>query len=220
MRCLSGLSPPTRGNRIYSGYRGVRLRSIPAHAGEPCPSARESRPIRVYPRPRGGTASEVVLTLTSVGLSPPTRGNRLHLLSPSSCRRSIPAHAGEPAYSTAALLTTPVYPRPRGGTRVCANAPSRIRGLSPPTRGNQLGGKSPASALEVYPRPRGGTARETRSRNSREGLSPPTRGNRCHSHNCAQSARSIPAHAGEPKGAERLPSPNRVYPRPRGGTRL
>ena len=51
----SGLSPPTRGNRVEP----VRLRgldgSIPAHAGEPAAPCPPAAGCRVYPRPRGGT---------------------------------------------------------------------------------------------------------------------------------------------------------------------
>ena len=51
----------------------------------------------------------------------------------------------------------------------------------------------------------------------RQGLSPPTRGSRCAAHRSAVLARSIPAHAGEPRVHEGTTSASRVYPRPRGG---
>ena len=102
-----------------------RLRSIPAHAGEPPHSTagRSKIPlmISVYPRPRGGARTSKPSTFlpglspptrgshardigheTPGGLSPPTRGSR----APTSfavsyfTERSIPAHAGEPLVVT------------------------------------------------------------------------------------------------------------------------
>ena len=52
-----GLSPRVRGNRP-GGLRGlIRLRSIPARAGEPNPTKRTDAVYRVYPRACGGTDS-------------------------------------------------------------------------------------------------------------------------------------------------------------------
>ena len=50
-----GLSPPTRGNLGSRPSPCSRIRSIPAHAGEPCIASSVSGAPRVYPRPRGGT---------------------------------------------------------------------------------------------------------------------------------------------------------------------
>ena len=92
-----GLSPPTRGNLRDGGAADVKGGSIPAHAGEPrllriCLS-RDG----VYPRPRGGTYRAASQAWSNCGLSPPTRGNRQRAPRPEVRRRSIPAHAGEPA---------------------------------------------------------------------------------------------------------------------------
>ena len=51
------------------------------------------------------------------------------------------------------------------------------------------------------------------------GLSPPTRGNRAVRGAADHRSRSIPAHAGEPRRRAGLNWRQRVYPRPRGGTR-
>ena len=137
-----------------------------------------------------------------------------------------------------ALSFCPVYPRPRGGT-ICALSPTpRGLGLSPPTRGNQPSRRRgtltprsiPAHAGEpgsagwgksiskVYPRPRGGTLPIRVWLHPPKGLSPPTRGNRTlRALNPAWQG-SIPAHAGEPDSGTGIARPNRVYPRPRGGT--
>ena len=131
-----------------------------------------------------------------------------------------------------------VYPRPRGGTVKDVYVEPDADGLSPPTRGNRPrkvpadldGGSIPAHAGEpatrrcsttfppVYPRPRGGTfERPLRVRHA-IGLSPPTRGNRSGDGREKTMARSIPAHAGEPKRSHMRSTGEAVYPRPRGGT--
>ena len=198
VRAVYGLSPPTRGNHgppsRYAGSYG----SIPAHAGEPhSPPAEPTHP-RVYPRPRGGTTSRPGYWLDAQGLSPPTRGNLPPWPHGSPCRRSIPAHAGEPYIAGWEQLYITVYPRPRGGTGVNPIVGHQETGLSPPTRGN-LGGMLPSDATlgsipahageprqgssrptseALYPRPRGGTQGGSTTSITRYGLSPPTRGNR------------------------------------------
>ena len=70
----------------------------------------------------------------------------------------------------------------------------------------------------VYPRPRGGTAHAVAVAVPDAGLSPPTRGNPLSRVAHRRLQRSIPAHAGEPRGASARGVWLRVYPRPRGGT--
>ena len=55
----------------------------------------------------------------------------------------------------------------------------------------------------VYPRPRGGTDGATMTAVAAEGLSPPTRGNPDDERSTLADARSIPAHAGEPRADAR-----------------
>ena len=193
-----GLSPPTRGN-LYRRLSPVFLpRSIPAHAGEPWQIRSICHWAEVYPRPRGGTRFCVPSPFASVGLSPPTRGNRFPFLMGNPIRRSIPAHAGEPLIQAILGIIAKVYPRPRGGTP-CERIP-------------------PASARRVYPRPRGGTSTENGGRLASGGLSPPTRGNLTGESARKPSPGSIPAHAGEPVASRLGLCACRVYPRPRGGT--
>ena len=175
-----------------------RLRSIPAHAGEPWWSWNGDLQFPVYPRPRGGTANLPASGFPDTvyprprggtdnwhgwmdkgeGLSPPTRGNRRLCASSIPRTRSIPAHAGEPAVRLAFAPQPSVYPRPRGGTNVKSISKRGVSGLSPPTRGN----------LVQHPVPH------------------PLVG-------------SIPAHAGEPCLTAPGCGVRGVYPRPRGGTR-
>ena len=215
---MTGLSPPTRGNRSSDMLRRNSSRSIPAHAGEPQGEAGGLRTATVYPRPRGGTVYVWLALDEGEGLSPPTRGNRRPKPASQNRRRSIPAHAGEPPFIPSRCRMATVYPRPRGGTHeLDAHGELRV-GLSPPTRGNPFskarerhnGRSIPAHAGEplcvdtaqprqrVYPRPRGGTMSESDNPRLRAGLSPPTRGNPLRLGRLAFGQRSIPAHAGEP----------------------
>ena len=172
-----GLSPPTRGNLQPRPQLQLAPRSIPAHAGEPGSSSPSTRPLGVYPRPRGGTHAGLRYTSHAEGLSPPTRGNLQPRPQLQLAPRSIPAHAGEPLGLRPPSTTRGVYPRPRGGTEPLRVADAVVTGLSPPTRGNHrrsnrhrdYWGSIPAHAgepgskvipptgSEVYPRPRGGT---------------------------------------------------------------
>ena len=74
-RGVSGLSPPTRGNRVPFHRARKYRRSIPAHAGEPRRARGHTGRARVYPRPRGGTGHGDADADPIHGLSPPTRGN-------------------------------------------------------------------------------------------------------------------------------------------------
>ena len=173
-----GLSPPTRGNPRTLTSRIIRVRSIPAHAGEPLARSVVRFGRRVYPRPRGGTPPAKPKGGAGCGLSPPTRGNPPPAGQRHAGHGSIPAHAGEPVPRTRIRIRGTVYPRPRGGTCCGLSAISSDRGLSPPTRGNRAGwtgsrenrrsipahagepqtARSPSPSAWVYPRPRGGTA--------------------------------------------------------------
>ena len=136
--CGCGLSPPTRGNLLAVSRELWRVRSIPAHAGEPGLDAEEDAEDRVYPRPRGGTFERVTCSSVGGGLSPPTRGNPPNQPFAPAPVRSISAHAGEPRRGGRRSRIRRVYPRPRGGTAVFPADGVSSRGLSPPTRGNRL----------------------------------------------------------------------------------
>ena len=132
-----GLSPRVRGNLRRPDRPGRQLRSIPACAGEP-----QEIPVRggagtVYPRVCGGTANKGRYARDSEGLSPRVRGNRLPEAREGRHARSIPACAGEPAYSPTGLCPERVYPRVCGGTLGWQLPDWISRGLSPRVRGNR-----------------------------------------------------------------------------------
>ena len=190
-------------------------------------------------RRRGGATSLIRGDTARKGLSPPTRGSQDHKRTVIHTIGSIPAHAGEPPCAGATGCTSWVYPRPRGGA-IPPPLPTRTgQGLSPPTRGSRSRRSSTATCMTVYPRPRGGASKRSSRWAQWRGLSPPTRGSRRANGHCggssgvyprprggagpsrlvvqAASARSIPAHAGEPSGPTSALRSWWVYPRPRGG---
>ncbi len=124
-RSSPGLSPRMRGNHSEAELRAEEIGSIPAHAGEPVRANTSGRKSRVYPRACGGTTLDAFLGHYPEGLSPRMRGNREVTRRFSVCKRSIPAHAGEPRRSCVASRTFWVYPRACGGT----NRPRHISAL-------------------------------------------------------------------------------------------
>ena len=204
------------------------------------PSSTARRNCSVYPRACGGTANPRAQHQNAQGLSPRVRGNPTGILPAKSRERSIPARAGEPdpRYPLAAELG--VYPRACGGTlaRSCRGAPTT--GLSPRVRGNPALTSSPRRwmssiparagepialqfanwSMWLYPRACGGTRYTLSRRWDAEALSPRVRGNHGPQRQRDESAGSIPARAGEPRGPLEAQSECRVYPRACGGTGL
>ena len=111
-----GLSPRVRGNLHVDTATNMKLRSIPACAGEPGAAAVGLEGGPVYPACAGEPAS--------LRQSTPPRG-------------SIPACAGEPPTCRRKARSRRVYPRVCGGTTVRPGALRRWRGLSPRVRGNR-----------------------------------------------------------------------------------
>ena len=192
--------------------------SIPARAGEPLSSPSGSAWAGVYPRACGGTAKRPGPSDWVQGLSPRVRGNRSAHCPVLSNRGSIPARAGEPAFTAASLNLDKVYPRACGGTTQVAAVAAWNEGLSPRVRGNHLSastwdaskGSIPARAGEpkfvpllsrstrVYPRACGGTASMMAGSRPAGGLSPRVRGNPGVTLQNQLAVGSIPARAGEP----------------------
>ena len=194
-----GLSPPVRGNPEREFWRYMGRGSIPARAGEPSLGACVCQLVGVYPRPCGGTLSELPTTSSGYGLSPPVRGNRGSAVPLLIRHGSIPARAGEPRPELPGANRRRVYPRPCGGTAGYSAAAGCWRGLSPPVRGNLPAIPQPPAAGGVYPRPCGGTETTNPGQHYPKGLSPPVRGNLHRIIRWNRKLRSIPARAGEPE---------------------
>ena len=240
LRCRmeeNGLSPRVRGNRIFTSRRAIRIRSIPASAGEP-------------------ERADCWIACKSV--YPASAGNPRHGAAGHHAGRSIPASAGEPINPCPPRHRAQVYPRECGGTTQGNNNEQRDwglsrecggtrpgtprsaggRGLSPRVRGNRppcpvlpRGCRSiPASAGEpevishldwtraVYPRECGGTPSDRPRPCVCRGLSPRVRGNLKPLVLAFGDWGSIPASAGEPAIGIALFTSGGVYPRECGGT--
>ena len=210
--------------------------STPAHAGN-TPARVAARAAQgVYPRPRGEYVHSSRISLTAVGLPPPTRGIRHPRKQIPVCNGSTPAHAGNTSGARPWSAHSAVYPRPRG--EYLSNAMDDIyeKGLPPPTRGipiqtalNYVSGRStPAHAgntaafkatggwSSVYPRPRGEYCVAATEAFRHGGLPPPTRGIRWCGCHWPWPWRSTPAHAGNTSAPNLTCLVNQVYPRPRG----
>ena len=220
--------------RLPDGEAG----SIPACAGEPPVCWGNRRLTTVYPRVCGGTWLPTGPKSTISGLSPRVRGNPAPPLRWYHKLRSIPACAGEPGPAASSAGRIRVYPRVCGGTCGGVSMWADSPGLSPRVRGNQRSKfpsieclrSIPACAGEpaprgycnrgctVYPRVCGGTSPGASSGLAVCGLSPRVRGNLRRAHHPAWQRGSIPACAGEPRGASISPAGGGVYPRVCGGT--
>ena len=132
----AGLSPRVRGNPDLRTATHRTGRSIPACAGEPSPAGRGAFSPRVYPRVCGGTSDFLSVAVSSLGLSPRVRGNRVRPVFFGVRIRSIPACAGEPSADAGLHDSLMVYPRVCGGTAPFHSLSLLSNGLSPRVRGN------------------------------------------------------------------------------------
>ena len=102
MKCLTylkgrgGLSPRVRGSRAGESEGVNGCRSIPACAGEPCPTLGTARCRWVYPRVCGGAWVDFGRKVLVPGLSPRVRGSHVDRVQVFAWVGSIPACAGEP----------------------------------------------------------------------------------------------------------------------------
>ena len=233
-----GLSPRVRGNPADLPNLAVRLRSIPACAGEPLGAVPTQRVKEVYPRVCGGTARALRAQGGHGGLSPRVRGNLDHDILTAFPQWSIPACAGEPVSPPRPRCRSSVYPRVCGGTILTPSGLQARNGLSPRVRGNLQGPVEhaphlrsiPACAGEpvdysrslashsVYPRVCGGTFALDVTASIGNGLSPRVRGNLEPAVLLGGVHGSIPACAGEPLSAGAVGNRLKVYPRVCGGT--
>ncbi len=232
-----GRSPRTRGSPFWNFAKRRVTRSIPAHAGEPFDPSPSLPLDPVDPRARGGALCQIRHIILYQGRSPRTRGSLLSVLIVVMFLRSIPAHAGEPAWPYQGRSILPVDPRARGGA--VKNKPLDLLaiGRSPRTRGSQyivkgmftMIGSIPAHAGEprrwrfssrspgVDPRARGGALFKSSHLQVGKGRSPRTRGSPDVGVGPDGDRGSIPAHAGEPVMILLIKLLKEVDPRARGG---
>ncbi len=109
-----GSSPPARGTLAAAERHRLRVRFIPACAGNT--GSAGSRMIRssVHPRLRGEHRSGSLSTRRQTGSSPPARGTLPSARPLRRCPRFIPACAGNTCRGGPAREVRPVHPRLRG----------------------------------------------------------------------------------------------------------
>ena len=158
-----GPSPRLRGKPGAAVFRGHRVRSIPAPAGETTRTWRRVKREEVHPRACGGNVSADRPRPRPLGPSPRLRGKpsgeHLH----HACGRSIPAPAGETSGLCLSQAKSAVHPRACGGNAGSCGRPVPGRGPSPRLRGKRPHrpfrmphrGSIPAPAGETPPRSRG-----------------------------------------------------------------
>ena len=130
-----GSSPRGRGTLIHQPISHVRMRFIPARAG----NARRPQGLRgrrpVHPRAGGERLDATAETVLAIGSSPRGRGTRFVKKSAMRFHRFIPARAGNASRSRTSPSHTTVHPR-AGGERIAASTVTRNGvGSSPRGRG-------------------------------------------------------------------------------------
>jgi len=132
-----GSSPRTRGTRCGPGWRGVRHRFIPAHAGNTSATKTRWCASTAHPRARGEHSCCTTYDLLHDGSSPRTRGTLDLNHQPRLSQRFIPAHAGNTRFSASTRMASAVHPRARGEHVIAAfSLPANV-GSSPRTRGTR-----------------------------------------------------------------------------------
>ncbi len=130
-----GLSPLARGTRQNGLSSLVRLRFIPAGAGNTCFRKSMDYCYSVYPRWRGEHGRTEYKAVYLLGLSPLARGTLALQQQHPWPRRFIPAGAGNTKCWWALMPQTQVYPRWRGEHVHTQTITESQNGLSPLARG-------------------------------------------------------------------------------------
>ena len=157
IRFDSGSSPHGRGTREGNPQVGLRLRIIPARAGNTGPAGRASRRPADHPRTGGEhTAAEVPVT-TTTGSSPHGRGT-LHLWPPPlPDGRIIPARAGNTTLRAFAPAVLADHPRTGGEHGTIISVGLSSFGSSPHGRGTLVNLVDDAPEYRIIPARAGNT---------------------------------------------------------------
>ena len=211
-----GSSPRARGTPPAAVVHRVRIRFIPAGAGNTRSSASHPPLSTVHPRGRGEHRSAIIRFTTESGSSPRARGTRSHVERTRQSRRFIPAGAGNTRHRKARPRTAAVHPRGRGehvGSRMSSSATARF---IPAGAGNTQPEAAVRSSLPVHPRGRGEHGRQSDSDRNTGGSSPRARGTRRQTRRRRTTQRFIPAGAGNTPTAPSSGGLFSVHPRGRG----
>ena len=220
----AGSSPRARGTPVVLLGRFLRLRFIPAGAGNTAGWRPPGLRLAVHPRGRGEHESSSSSSLILSGSSPRARGTQSTQRALLRRPRFIPAGAGNTLFEWFPLVVPTVHPRGRGEHISSFAAHKKLIGSSPRARGTHELARweslphrfIPAGAgntscrqtlrrlLPVHPRGRGEHNYSGCQRVAATGSSPRARGTRTSTLQNTTKKRFIPAGAGNTKTG-RLP---------------
>ena len=130
-----GSSPRMRGKPAARSRRVMRVRIIPAHAGQTSAAARAGWSRPDHPRACGANVLTLHLHHAASGSSPRMRGKRQMATLMSSTQRIIPAHAGQTSRRNSSCYRQPDHPRACGANVISGRLRHASGGSSPRMRG-------------------------------------------------------------------------------------
>ena len=233
---FTGSSPLARGTPRHREPDRVRIRFIPARAGNTLTAPNRPRPAPVHPRSRGEHLKGMFRERSCPGSSPLARGTRLRHRGPEHPPRFIPARAGNTMSTWPDEPSDSVHPRSRGehwsrmerahsgfgssplarGTRRRARPRLQPRRFIPARAGNTSPASPRRSCAPVHPRSRGEHGCPRTATTTPAGSSPLARGTPQGLHVGAALDRFIPARAGNTRPRRSGAAPIPVHPRSRG----
>ncbi len=191
-----GLSPLTRGTHTATRPDPHATRFIPAGAGNTGSSRHRSNTASVYPRWRGEHVPEMKKAGKTLRFIPAGAGNTLSRRAQSDTSPVYPRWRGEHDRFEPAWYSYPgLSPLARGTLMINSNMVKDMRFI-PAGAGNTGGRMYDLFKRAVYPRWRGEHAIRSSVASSSGGLSPLARGTHRLTHDHRESARFIPAGAG------------------------
>ena len=212
-----GSSPRMRGKPAARSRRVMRVRIIPAHAGQTSAAARAGWSRPDHPRACGANVLTLHLHHAASGSSPRMRGKRQMATLMSSTQRIIPAHAGQTSRRNSSCYRQPDHPRACGANEHVRFLVGLRHGSSPRMRGKRYqrpppprqrriipahaGQTPPSTTRDIcrpdHPRACGANAARLAPRRFPSGSSTRMRGKRYTRSIGLDSQRIIPAHAGQ-----------------------
>ena len=159
-----GSSPRVRGKQVLPVRRGLRLRIIPARAGQTKAHRTVSRNCSDHPRACGANGPPRPDSTPPNGSSPRVRGKHDIFSKGGFVGRIIPARAGQTRRSSCRYESRPDHPRACGANLEFAVIGNKTIGSSPRVRGKRRNTRSIDCCGRIIPARAGQTASECCSR--------------------------------------------------------
>ena len=160
----AGSSPRVRGKQVLPVRRGLRLRIIPARAGQTKAHRTVSRNCSDHPRACGANGPPRPDSTPPNGSSPRVRGKHDIFSKGGFVGRIIPARAGQTRRSSCRYESRPDHPRACGANLEFAVIGNKTIGSSPRVRGKRRNTRSIDCCGRIIPARAGQTASECCSR--------------------------------------------------------